>query len=110
MVTFFNICDRLYDFKGYRNLMLKLTETVFFIYVAHEIYILGWTKGLFIRVFGETLAAKWIAYLFVPIVTGAICLALFYLFKKIMPRTLSFVCGWRTVHKHSSNNTVKNAL
>ena len=99
MITFFNICDRLYDFKGYRNLMLKLTETVFFIYAAHEIYILGWTKGMFIRIFGETLAAKWIAYLFVPIVTGAICLALFYLLKRIMPKTLSFACGWRTVHK-----------
>lgn len=101
MITFMNICDRLYNFKGYRNLMLKLTETVFFIYAAHEIYILGWTKGLFIRVFGETLPARWIAYLLVPVVTGAICLALFYLLKRVMPKTLSFACGWRTVHKET---------
>lgn len=101
MITFMNICDHLYENKGYRNLMLKLTETVFFIYAAHEIYILGWTKGLFLRVFGETLAAKWISYLFVPVLTGAICLALFYLLKRIMPKTLSFACGWRTVHKGS---------
>ena len=101
MVTFLNICDKLYEFSGYRKLMLKLTETVFFIYAAHEIYILGWTKGMFLRIFGQTLAAKWIAYLFVPVVTGAVCLALFYLLKRIMPRTLAFACGWRTVHKES---------
>jgi len=101
MITFMNICDTLYNFKGYRNLMLKLTETVFFVYAAHEIYILGWTKGLFLRVFGETLAAKWIAYLFVPVVTGVICLVLFYLLKRIMPKMLAFACGWRTVHKES---------
>ena len=101
MITFMNICDKLYEFNGYRNLMLRLTETVFFIYAAHEIYILGWTKGLFLRIFGETLAAKWISYLFVPVVTLAICLALFYLLKRIMPKTLSFACGWRTIHKEA---------
>ena len=101
MITFMNICDMLYEFKGYRKLMLRLTETVFFIYAAHEIYILGWTKGMFLRVFGATLAAKWISYLFVPVVTLAICLILFYLLKHIMPKTLSFACGWRTVHKET---------
>lgn len=101
MITFMNICDSLHEFSGYRNLMLKLSETVFFIYAAHEIYILGWTKGLFLRVFGETLAARWISYLFVPVVTMVICLALFYLLKRIMPKTLSFACGWRTIHKET---------
>jgi Acyltransferase family. len=101
MITFLNLCDKLYDVDWHRNLMLKLTETVFFIYAAHEIYILGWTKGLFLRIFGQTLAARWISYLFVPVVTLAVCLALFYLLKRIMPRTLSFACGWRTVHSES---------
>lgn len=99
MVTFLNICNKLYDHLRYRNLMLRLAEPVFFIYAAHEIYILGWTKGLFLRVFGETLSAKWISYLFVPVVTLAICLALFYLIKRLMPKALSFACGWRTVHQ-----------
>lgn len=101
MITFMNICDKLYEFNGYRSLMLRLTETVFFIYAAHEIYILGWTKGLFLRIFGETLAANWISYLFVPVVTLTICLALFYLLKRVMPKTLSFACGWRTIHKEA---------
>ena len=112
MVTFMNICDYLFDFKGWRTLMLRLTETVFFIYAAHEIYILGWTKGLFQRIFGETLAANWISYIFVPIVTGVVCLALFYLLKRICPKALSFACGWRTVHnetynKYAEKNPVK---
>lgn len=110
MITFMNICDKLYELPGYRKLMLKLTETVFFIYAAHEIYILGWTKGLFLRVFGQTLAAKWIAYLFVPVVTGAVCLALFYLLKHFMPKMLSFACGWRTVHKEPSKDYITNKL
>lgn len=101
MITFLNICDKLYDVDRFRKLMLKLSETVFFIYAAHEIYILGWTKGLFLRIFGETLAARWISYLFVPVVTLAICLILFYLLKRVMPRTLSFACGWRTFHKET---------
>jgi len=106
MVTFLNICDKLYELRGYRDLMLKLTETVFFIYAAHEIYILGWTKGMFLRVFGQTLTAKWISYFFVPIVTGAVCLGLFYLIKHIMPKMLSFACGWRTVHKETFNKYI----
>lgn len=110
MITFMNICDQLYEFKGYRNLMLRLTETVFFIYAAHEIYILGWTKGMFLRVFGATLAAKWISYIFVPIVTLSICLSLFYLLKWIMPQTLSFACGWRTVHKKSRSGNKQKSI
>ena len=108
MVTFLNVCNSLFDNDRWRNLMLKLTETVFFIYVAHEIYILGWTKGLFTRVFGETLTGKWIAYLFVPVVCLAACLVLFYLLKRLMPKVLSFACGWRTVHKDSYNKYIQN--
>ena len=108
MVTFLNICDKLYELRGYRDLMLKLTETVFFIYVTHEIYILGWTKGVFLRVFGETLPARWIAYIFVPVVTLAVCLVLFYLLKRLMPKVLSFACGWRTVHKAPYNKYISN--
>lgn len=106
MVTFMNICDKLYELPNYRKLMLRLTETVFFIYAAHEIYILGWTKGMFLRVFGQTLTAKWISFFFVPIVTGAVCLGLFYLIKHIMPKMLSFACGWRTVHKETFNKYI----
>ena len=99
MVTFLNVCNKLFDRPDYRERMTKMTETVFFTYAAHEIYILGWTKGLFLRLFGETLPARWISYLFVPVVTLAVCLGLFYLIKYLMPRTLAFACGWRTIHK-----------
>lgn len=110
MVTFLNVCNELFDRPRWRNTMLKLTETAFFIYVVHEIYILGWTKGLFLRVFGETLAARWISYLFVPVVTAAVCLALFYLLKRIAPTALSFSCGWRTVHKKKYGSYIAKNL
>lgn len=100
MVTFMNFCNWLFNHEWIKTWMLKLTETVFFIYAAHEIYILGWTKGAFLRVLGDALWAQWISFLLVPIVTLCICLVLFYLMKRIMPEVLAFLCGFRTVHKY----------
>lgn len=98
MVTFFNICYSWYKCPRIRKGLLGLTETVFFIYAAHEIYILGWTKGLFVRVLGDALWAQWVSYLLVPVVTLFVCLLLFYALKRFAPRTLAFLCGFRTVH------------
>ena len=101
MVTFLNVCNWLFDHTSwFKKTMLKLTETVFFIYAAHEIFILGWTKGLFLRVFGDSLWAQWVSFLFVPIVTIAACLVLFYLLKRVFPIVLQILCGFRTVHKY----------
>lgn len=100
MVTFLNFCNWLFMHAGLRKWMLKLTETVFFIYAAHEIYILGWTKGLFLRVLGDSLWAQWVSFLMVPLVSLFICLFLFYLIKRIMPEALAVICGFRTVHKY----------
>ena len=100
MVTFMNFCNWLFNHEWIKTRMLKLTETVFFIYAAHEIYILGWTKGAFLRVLGDALWAQWVSFLLVPIVTLCICLVLFYLMKRIMPEVLAFLCGFRTVHKY----------
>lgn len=100
MVTFMNICNWMFNHTWLKKWMLNLTETVFFIYAAHEIYILGWTKGAFLRLLGDALWAQWLSFLFVPIVTLAVCLALFYLMKRIVPEALAFLCGFRTVHKY----------
>ena len=95
MITFLNVCDLLIRRPRTKERMIRLSETVFFIYAAHEIYILGWTKGLFLRLFGAQLASRWAAYFVVPVVVLLICLALFYLLKKLTPRTLAFACGGR---------------
>ena len=99
MITFMNLCDLLIRRPGMKNLMLRLSETVFFIYAAHEIYILGWTKGLCLRLFGAQLPSRWLTYFLVPVVVLAICLILFYLIKKVAPKALAFACGWRVQHK-----------
>lgn len=99
MITFMNLCELLMRSPRMKNLMLRLSETVFFIYAAHEIYILGWTKGLCLRLFGAQLPSRWLTYFLVPVVVLAICLALFYFFKKVAPKALAFACGWRVQHK-----------
>ena len=96
MITFMNVCDWLIDNDGRRERLTKLSASVFFIYAAHEIYILGWTKGLFVRIFGEGLPGTWIKFLFVPIIVLAVCLVLYRLLNRLMPRTLAFLCGGRS--------------
>lgn len=101
MITFMNLCNRIFRYPKLHRLFANLSGSVFFIYAAHEIYILGWTKGLFVRVFGSYLASRWISYLGVPIVVLGICLALYFLLNRIMPKSLAFSCGGRT---HSAQN------
>lgn len=95
MISFINLCGVWFKNIRIMNLSLKLSETVFFIYAAHEIYLLGWTKGLFLRIFGDGLAGHWICYFSAPILTLLICLVLFYLLKKLAPKLLAFLCGGR---------------
>lgn len=96
MITFMNFCDRMIDNTKQKQRLTRLSASVFFIYAAHEIYILGWTKGLFVRIFGEGLVGTWIRFLFVPIIVLSVCLALYWLLNRLMPRTLAFLCGGRS--------------
>ncbi len=99
MITFMNICDKLIDNENRCNRMCNLASAVFIIYATHEIYILGWTKGLFLRVFGDGLLGSWISYLFVPVVVLIICLCIYWLLNRFMPKTLAFVSGGRVDKK-----------
>ena len=97
MVFFMNLCDGIINHLYYREKLCKLSGTVFFIYAIHEIYILGWTKGLFLRLFGASLPATWASYFFVPLVTLILCLALFYGFYSICPQAMAIACGKRII-------------
>lgn len=99
VITAINLCDGLLDKGHFEKRMLHLSSAVFFIFAAHEIYILGWTKGLLLRLFGESLAAVWARYLLVPLVVLLVCLLLYRILNKLMPRTLAFACGGRTTGK-----------
>lgn len=95
VITFVNMCDHWVDFPKTKEILLKLSESVFFIYAAHEIYILGWTKGMFLRLFGDGLPGQWICYFAAPLLTLSICLVLYFVLKKLTPRFLNFSCGNR---------------
>lgn len=95
MLTFMNICDKLIDKESRCTRLCNLASAVFFIYAAHEIQILGWTKGIFLRIFGDGLAGAWIGYLGVPVAVLAVCLILYWIINRIMPKTLSFISGSR---------------
>lgn len=95
MVCFMNICDSLIDNEKRCERLCALSGSVFFIYAAHEIYILGWTKGLLLRLFGESLAATWLRYFLVPVIVLGVCLALYWALNRMIPQTLSFVSGGR---------------
>lgn len=93
MIFFMNLCNWLIQKERRKERLTKLAAPVFFIYAIHEIYLLGWTKGSFIRIFGDGLTGTWIKFLFVPLVVLAICLMLYWLLHKLMPKTLAFLCG-----------------
>jgi len=99
MIVFMIFCDWMIRNEAVKNKLCDLAVTVFFIYAAHLIYILGWTKGLFLRIFGDSLAGTWISYLGVPVVVIIVCLILYYLFDKITPKALAIACGGRTQTK-----------
>lgn len=96
MITFMNICDRLIDDSKRCERLCGLAPAVFIIYATHEIYVLGWTKGLFLRMLGESLWGTWVRFLSVPIVVLCICLFVYYLMNRYMPKTLAFASGDRS--------------
>lgn len=49
IITVFNLMDWLINRETWKKLFCNLSATVFFIYAAHEIYIINWTKGFFAR-------------------------------------------------------------
>ena len=95
MITFMNICDHLVDNERMNRRLVSLSSAVFFIYAAHEILILGLTKGAFLRVFGDGLTGNWISFFGVPVMVLLICLGLYWLLNRIIPRLLAFACGGR---------------
>ena len=93
MIVFLNICDTVISNNKAKDLLCSLSSSVFFIYAVHEIYILGWTKGLCLRLFGSSLAATWIRYWLLVL---TFCLGLYYMLNRLMPRTLTLICGGRS--------------
>ena len=95
IITFINLFDFLTKKSNVAQRLCALSSYAFFIYALHEIYIMGWTKGLCLRLFGDSLSARWISYLLVPVIVTGACMFIFWLLKQFMPNVLSFSCGGR---------------
>lgn len=67
--------------------------TVFFVLALHNIIVLAniWKVLDLILVGSFHVIIYWIA----PLITLAICILLYFIFKKMMPQTMSFLCGGR---------------
>jgi len=95
MISFLNLFDSVRNNECYSNCLVKFSSSVFFIYAAHEIYILGWTKGLYLRLFGEAVPALFLRYFLVPVSVIVVCLFLYMILDRLFPKTISFICGKR---------------
>lgn len=95
MITFMNIFDAVINNAGIKQFLIRLSNSVFFIYAAHEIYILQWTKGFCLRTLGNGLLGMSISYVIVPIAVIVICVCLKDICNKVAPKALAFICGGR---------------
>lgn len=88
--------------------LFGLSSLTFFIYVIHEIYIINWLKGFFYKLpVYESGWVKIICYFIIPILCVAICILLFYLFKKMLPRFTAFILGGRSLIKKVEKIEIK---
>lgn len=94
ILAIINVVDSLND-KSIEKLA-ALSVMVFFIYAAHTIYLINWSNGLFMRLFHGTLSGWTIRYFTEPFIVLIICILLYHILKRIMPKTLTVLCGGRS--------------
>lgn len=96
VITAINIMNWVIQHEIWKKRLCDLSVTVFFIYAVHEIYIINWIKGLFARLFVEETGGRLlVSYISIPVITISICLMLYYLLNRTMPRMLAFMIGGR---------------
>lgn len=85
--------------------LLGLSASVFFIYAIHSIYIINWVKGGVAK--SPLLVSGWgklIGYFIIPIVCMLVCLLLYRVMKKFLPRVLDILTGERMNVRTLKNN------
>lgn len=96
VITAINIMNWVIKHEYWKKKLYRLSVTVFFIYAVHEIYIINWVKGAFARIFvADTGGGLLLNYILVPVITINICLVLYLLLDKAVPKTLAFMMGGR---------------
>lgn len=96
VVAVINVFDYLNKRERLRTTLARLAPYSFFIYVAHEVYIINWLKGAWARLpiyeFGW---GKLIGYFIVPFLCIGVCIGLYHVIKAINPRLLGLLTGGR---------------
>lgn len=69
------------------------SETVFFVLALHNIIVLANVGKVLDCILTGDL--HYISYWIAPFITLSVCILLYFLLKKIMPQTMSFLCGGR---------------
>lgn len=88
--------NKLQNREKIKNLLIDLSNTVFFIYAIHIIYIINWSKGTFAKInFFNNGYGQIIGYFLLPLVVVAACLLIYYLMKKLIPKFLNYIVGGR---------------
>lgn len=97
-MTAINLTDILMDVKAFRRTLCHLSQTVFFIYAIHEIYIINCLKGSFSRTsLADCGVGMLSGYIFIPVLTLCICIGLYFFLKKTMPWLLAVLIGGRNL-------------
>lgn len=83
--------------KATRIEQLKsLSGTCFFIYAIHELYILGWMNGIYLRMLGTSDIAWLIRYATEPFMVIWTCIMVYTITNKFCPNTLKIITGNRS--------------
>lgn len=94
LLSFCYVIDGIYGSRLFR-VFISLSGTVFFVYAVHAVYIINWSKGLFVHLLGDGAECMWLSYFFVPILVLCVSLGLYRVLSLLFPRTLSLLCGNR---------------
>ncbi len=97
-----NLTDAILSCNRANMLLQHLSRYVFFIYAAHAIHILGWTKAGLIRMLGHSLWADYATFFLTPFVVSTLCILLYRLLEWTMPGLLAVLVGYRTGTRQSS--------
>ena len=77
---------------NWRHWMLRAEESVFFVYVAHEVLILSFVKGVLYKI-------GWLStvpgYFICGIIVYGICICGYYILRRLIPSALAISLGGR---------------
>ncbi len=79
-----------------KELFLRYSPMVFFVYAVNELYILNWIKGFYARLpYSDHLIVQLLSFILIPLTTVWVCLLLYRLLARYLPTPLSILCGGR---------------